>query len=293
MSSHLKQTEAPGRALQRACRQHVEQALAGLQKAHQPEGVHVVRKAIKRMRALFRLTRGSLSRNDHRKAAKIMRLAAKPLAASRDARVTQKAFASVAGRKAPQFPNLQAAFAAYCRHAQRSFKDQESAGVARFILKRARRWLDGVKLQRAGWAEIKACLNQSYTRGRDACELARRKPGPELLHEWRKQVKNLSYQLDFLCPRWPGRTKAMLAGLEQLGEQLGEAHDLVLLEQFAKEHRAYRQETTALQRLIDSKRRLFGGRVRQLGARLYARTPAAVCDQLEQDWKSWRGGHST
>lgn len=291
MSLQLTKTEAPGRALQRTCRRHVEQALAGLQKAHQPEGVHEVRKEIKRLRAIFRLTRGSLNRSEHRKTAKIMRLAAKPLAASRDARVTQKAFATLVGGKARRFPNLQAALEAYCRHAERSFKDQESAALAQFILKKAGRRLDEGKLKQAGWTEIKAWLNRSYTRGRDACKLARRKPAPDHIHEWRKQVKNLWFQLDFLCPRWPGRTKALLDGLEQLGEQLGDEHDLLLLEQFAREHRGYRQETEALQHLIDSKRRLFVGRVLKLGSRLYAKTPAAVCAQLEQDWQSWRGGH--
>jgi len=284
MNVQLTKTESPGCALQRACRQHVAHALAGLKKAHQPEGVHEVRKEIKRLRAIFRLERGSLGRHAHRKIAKVMRLAAKPLAASRDARVIQRAFASIVGRKARRFPNLQTALEAHGRHAERSFQDQESAALARFILKRAGRQLDKVKLNRAGWAEINACLKRSYTRGRNACELARRKPAPAHFHEWRKQVKNLWYQLDFLCPRWPERTKAMLDGLAQLGEQLGEDHDLFLLEQFAQEHRVYRQETEALQHLIDSQHRLFGERVRQLGSRLYARTPAAVCAQLEQDW---------
>lgn len=291
MSAQLTKTESPGRALQRACRRHVAQALAGLQKADQPEGVHEVRKEIKRMRAIFRLTRDSLGRDEHRRIAKIMRLAAKPLAASRDARVTQRAFASLVGGKARRFANLQAALEAHGRHAERSFEDQESAALARFILKKAGRQLDKVKLNRTGWAEINACLKRSYTRGRDAGLLARRKPAPDHFHEWRKQVKNLWYQLDFLCPRWPGMTKAMLEGLEQLGEQLGGEHDLFLLEEFAQEHRVYRQETEALQHLIDSKRRLFGERVLQLGARLYAKTPAAICAQLEQDWQAWRGGH--
>jgi len=291
MSAQLTKTESPGRALQRACRQHVAHALAALKKAHQPEGVHEVRKEIKRLRAIFRLARGSVGRNQCRKTLKTMRLAAKALAASRDARVIQQAFVSLVGDKARRFANLQAALEAHGRRAERSFKEQESAALARFILKKTARQLDKMKLNRTGWAEILVRVNRSYMRGRDAGELARRKPAPAHFHAWRKQVKNLWYQLDFLCPRRGERTKGMLEDLERLGEQLGEHHDLFLLEQFAQEHRAYRQETEALGHLIDSERRGFGGRVLQLGSRLYAKTPAAVCAQLEQDWEAWRGGY--
>ena len=288
MSSRLKQTESPGHALRRVCRRHVDQALASLQKAHQPDGVHEVRKEIKRLRAVFRLTRGSLSHQDHRKTAKIMRLAAKPLAASRDARVTRKAFETLVGRKARQFPNLRSAVNTYCLHAERSFKNQDFGALARFMLKKAGGQLDDLNPKRTGWTEIKACLKKSYTRGRGAFQLARLKPEPGHFHEWRKEVKNFSYQLDFLCPDWPPNTKEMLEKLEALGEQLGEEHDLVLLQNFAKELRQFSQETVALQHLIDARRRRFGGRIRQLGSCLYAASPELVCAQLERDWKAWR-----
>jgi CHAD domain-containing protein len=250
--------------------------------------VHEVRKEIKRMRAIFRLTRGSLSPKEYRKTAKLMRLAAKPLADSRDARVTRRAFESLVGHKARQFPNLQSALKTFCLHASRSFKDQDFGALTRFILKKASGRLDDLQPNQAGWVEIKACLKKSYARGRDAGELARRKPEPDHFHEWRKQVKNLWYQLDFLCPDWPPKTKAALQGLEELGEQLGDEHDLMLLENFAKEQAALSRETAALQVLIDAQRSRFGERCRQLGERLYASRPELFCGQLEQDWTAWR-----
>lgn len=288
MHLRLRQTESPSQAVRRVCRRHVAQALASLARAHQPEGVHEVRKEIKRLRAIFRLTRGRRSQNEHRKTAKLMRLAAKPLALSRDARVTRKAFESLVGRRARQFPSLQSALNTYCRHAERSFKAQDFAALTRFILKKTDGRLDDWEPQRAGWAEIKACLKRSYTCGRNACRLARSKPEPDHFHEWRKAVKNLWYQLDFLCPNWSPQTKAMLEGLEKLGEQLGEEHDLVLLESFAKEHAELRQETALLQHLIDAQRGRFGKRVQQLGSRLYAAGPETTCGQLERAWKAWR-----
>ena len=291
MSSQLKKSESPGHALRRVCRWHVDQALAGLQKAHQPQGLHAVRKEIKKLRAIFRLTSGSLSGNDHRKTAKTMRLASKPLAASRDARVTRMAFESLVRRKARQFPNLRSALQIHCRNAECSFKDQGSGTMARYILKKIGGQLHALKLKRAGWPEIRASLKKSYRRGRRAWELARLESSADHFHEWRKAVKDLGYQLDFLRPAWSPKTKAMLDGLKELGEQLGDAHDLVLLGDFVRKRCERSQETAALEPLIDARRSQLAAAIRQLGSRLYAKRPEYVCAQLERDWKAWRREH--
>jgi hypothetical protein len=105
-------------------------------------------------------------------------------------------------------------------------------------------------------------------------------------------VKDLGYQLDFLCPRWPARTRKLLAGLVQLGERLGDDHDLALLEAFAKAQGVHRRETETLQEYIAARRKRSAAGIRQLGLRLYAKAPEAAGAQLEQDWKAWRKGLS-
>lgn len=263
-----------------------------MKRTDRPEAVHEVRKEIKKMRAIFRLTRGGLSEKDYRKVTKAMRLAAKPLAATRDARVTKKALESVAGRNAPQFPNIHSALKTFFDHETRSFQDNDFGGVAKYILRKVCTRLEDLKFKRTGWAEIRDRLKKSYVCGQSACQLATQKPTPGHLHKWRKQIKNLWYQLDFLCPNWPSKTKEMLAGLKKLGEQLGNDHDLILLEQFSKEKCGQGKETAGLHQLIDSKRKHHGAGIRQLGARIYANPPEAVCTQWELDWKTWRNGHN-
>lgn len=290
MSSQLKKTESPGDALRRVCHGHADQALALLKNGIQPGAIHGVRKEIKRLRAIFRLTRGGLGRDDYRKVAESMRLAAKPLSTSRDAQVTKKAFETLVGRKARQFADIRSALETWYRHAESSFKNQDSKAVARFILRKTGGQLDDLKIERAGWTEIKARLKKCYARGHDACRLAFLKPTPEYFHEWRKLVKNLWYQLDFLCPDWPPRTREMFKGLDKLGELLGEDHDLVLLEHFVEAQGEHGDETTELRRLIDSRRKRLVAGIRHLGSRLYAKTPEAVCAQVERDWKKWRRG---
>jgi CHAD domain-containing protein len=137
---------------------------------------------------------------------------------------------------------------------------------------------------------VSVCLEKSYAGGRDAGHLALRQPSPGHLHAWRKRVKDLWYQLDFLCPEWPPATGKMLAGLEKLGEELGKDHDLVLLEQFAREQRPPYAEAAQLQELIDARRKQHGAVIRRLGAGLYAQPPDEVCVRLEKDWSLWRNG---
>ena len=288
MSAHIKRKESPGQALERVCQNHVDQALANLQKAHVPDAVHDVRKEIKKLRAIFRLAREALGHKEYRKAANVLRLAAKPLAVSRDARVVQKAFENLVKSRARQFPITRTNLQTHSSRAERSFVDSDFGAVAKYILKKVGRQLEDLGLKRIGWREIRVSLEKSYQRGRDAFQRAMQAPSPEHFHAWRKQAKEFWYQLEFLCPDWPPQTKAMLDGLEKLGEELGDDHDLVLLADFTKKQHEPGAETTKLQKLIVAQRKRHGASIRRLGARLYAKLPAAVCARVEKDWKAWR-----
>jgi CHAD domain-containing protein len=283
MSVQMKKKERPGQALRRVSRQHVDKALKHLQNANLPQAVHGVRKEIKKMRAVFRLARGGLGRKAYRKTAGMMRLAAKPLAASRDAWVTQRAFAAITGRKARQFPKLKSLVEAGSKRAERDFKDFDFRAVVRHLLEQVGDQLDRPGLKEIRWTDIRKRLEKSCRRGHEAYQLARQQPTPEHFHEWRKRVKYFYYQLEFLRPDWPPKTRALLEGLEKLGDRIGEDHDLVLLESFALEQCGPSEEAAELQRLIDARRKEHGAGIRQLGSRLYASPPEAVFARVEAD----------
>jgi len=56
-----------------------------------------------------------------------------------------------------------------------------------------------------------------------------------LLHEWRKHVKYLWYQLEMLVALWPNILKAWIKELKILAQALGRHHDLVLVEHAIRE----------------------------------------------------------
>ena len=291
MSASLKTAESISDAVRRVCRRHAGSSLKCLRKATRPEAVHEARKEIKKLRAVFRLARGELAKADYRKISKAMRLAAKPMAALRDAQVKRLALETLAGKNAKQkFPDLSAALEKNSRRKRRDFERHDLAAVAKLILKKVCRQLGDLNLKRSGTATPEQCLKKSYCRGQDAWRAASHDPTPENLHKWRRQTKHFWHQLQFLCPEWPVKTSAMVDELEKLGDELGDDHDLVLLKQFAGEHGRRAGETSELNRLIDSRRKQLAEKFQRRGAQLFGKTAEETCAQLKRDWKTWRGG---
>lgn len=58
---------------------------------------------------------------------------------------------------------------------------------------------------------------------------ANKNPNVETLHEWRKQVKDLGYQLRILKEIWHSEVGHFADELQRLGDYLSDHHDLALL----------------------------------------------------------------
>src|SRR5262249_5785500 len=78
---------------------------------------------------------------------------------------------------------------------------------------------DDVTALLAGW-------RRTYRDGRRAYRAAGKDHTTELLHEWRKRVKDLWHQCQVLQPLWPARMKTMAGQASKLSDLLGEDHDL-------------------------------------------------------------------
>jgi CHAD domain-containing protein len=290
MPFRFKKSESPAKAVRRVCRERIGAARARLRQGARSAAIHDVRREIKKLRAIFRLARNGSGGGAYRKSVKALRKAAVCLAAPRDARVRLKAFEKLAGHPARRFAGIEKTLHKHCRRETRRFQTNDSVALADRILRKIDRRVRGLKIKASGWAAIEPGLKASYVRGREACALARRKPLPENFHDWRKHVKNLWYYFQLLHPAWPAEIRAMTGELELLGGQLGEDHDLCLLEQFVERHCARQaSEAAALKQLIESRQRNLRAAALKLGSRLYAETPAVLCRRLGNVWNDWRG----
>jgi CHAD domain-containing protein len=281
MPFRFKKSESPAKALRRVCRERVGAALDCLQRPGHPAAVHGARKEIKKLRALFRLMRDEISVRTYRKGVKALRAAAGSLAATRDARVMLKAFEKLAGRTAGRYPHIEKALGKHARQEARRFRKDDSVSLAERMLRKTQRRVGSLKIKLTGWAAMAPGLKQSYQQGQAACRLAHKKAAPENFHDWRRHVKDLWFYFCLLRPICPAATQSSADDLERLALQLGEDHDLFLLQEFMAKYCAEQSgEVNRLERLIAARQKKLRAAALKLGSQLYAETPAAFCHRL-------------
>jgi CHAD domain-containing protein len=230
----LAPKEPADQGLRRIARGRVERALQRLrvESVEDPaEAVHGARKDLKKLRALIRLVRDQLGDSVYRLENGFYRDVGRSLAGSRDATATWEALLALRERY-----ELGARFAGFERELQRRISGDDSDRIAEAAtaleagLGRIERW----PLQGDDWSVIEPGLRRTYRRGRRRFRKAASEPSDEALHEWRKRVKDLWYQVRLLQNADRKRLSSQADDLHELADRLGDDHDLVLLRERAE-----------------------------------------------------------
>ena len=281
MPAKSKRKALSVRALRRACREQIGQARATLQRSGRPASIHGARKGIKKVRAILRLMSNGSGHDSNRKTAKALRKAAGCLAAARDARVMLRAFERLAGSAAGQFPELHRRLRKRCRREAHRLKTDEALARAVSQLRKADRKFDSLEIDAGGWKLFEPGLKRSVLRAREMFDLVRSEPLAENFHEWRKGVKYLWHQIVLLGPALSGAGRVLKEELEELGNLLGEAHDLDLLKEFTAGEKVPVVERRAILRLISLRQRLLRRDGLKLGAKvLRDDDPEDICARV-------------
>jgi CHAD domain-containing protein len=98
-------------------------------------------------------------------------------------------------------------------------------------LKKLQRRLAVLPLDDLTWKTVCRSIAQSYRCGRDSLARALKKPNAKCMHEWRKEVKQLWYQLRLLTPLNRVVLEKIAADAKALGQLLGCDHDYAFLMQ--------------------------------------------------------------
>ncbi len=252
---------------------------------------HDARKRCKKMRALLRLVRKDLGKRAYRRDNASLRDAARTLSRVRDAWVLVGALDRLveqAGEElsADSVAGLRSLLAKDHRDLHAELAEGGAAGEAIAELERVAARVPQWPLHDRGWGTLGGGIEQVFRDGRTAMAAAYREGTVEHFHEWRKQVKYLRYQLGLLREAWPDVLDAMEGTADELGELLGEDHDLaVLRERVLSEHATSDAVEEILLALIDRRRKELLERARPLGQRLYADKPSLFADRLGRLWK--------
>jgi CHAD domain-containing protein len=243
--------------------------------------VHDVRKDAKKLRALLRLLQPAIDPKLRRRENRAIAELARGLSGSRDAAVLAAQAADLRERAVGQAP--EATFTAvHDAFAQASGGAELDGAIPAAVAD-----LDALDERIAGWPLDRVRrrtlidgLERTYRRGRDELRRVQREPGDAAqLHEWRKRVKDLWYQERLLRDAWPGVLKAQAAELDDLGELLGDDHDLsVLHDQLTAPDGVGTGLAVDLEPVvaaIDARRAHLQARALAIGTRVYAEKPSA------------------
>jgi CHAD domain-containing protein len=250
--------------------------------------IHETRKAIKRMRALVRLLRAELGEEVYARENAGLRTTAGRLSGARDAEVMLQTLDALLRRhpdvrKRRRIAKLRRRLAA--RHRRARAQTLENTGER----ERAIADLRAFRLRVAGWQlanrkRMRAAepgLLRIYAAGRRRARTAARAKGDRdvALHDWRKRVKDLRHAAEVLRREGGGgkRLRTLAKRADELGELLGEDHDLALFAQLVRENRAGVKlpggTRKLLLELIDKRRNTLQRRAARLGKRLYRHPP--------------------
>jgi CHAD domain-containing protein len=291
MAYRLQPDESIPEGLRRCAREQLDRAIDELSTgvAVDPVGaVHEARKALKRTRSLLRLGRGALDPQERRRDNAATRRAGRRLSDTRDAEVMLEATDKLAERFSGRVPR--ASFDAIRGHlaAERRAEPALTSQVAE-ELKAVRTRVEHWSSRGTGWKALEPGLLRIYTRGRNGLEQARREPGVENLHEWRKRTKDLWYHLRLLGPVAPGIIGGAAKDADKLSKLLGDDHDLAVLREAVERGAGeLKVDVDAVLELIDHRRGQLQVEAVALGQRLYAERPKVFVARMHRYWNASR-----
>jgi CHAD domain-containing protein len=281
------------RFVRQALVRQLDNAIAGLeQPSRAAHAVHEVRKELKRARAMLRLLRACIGVTAYRRENTLIRDAARPLTPVRDAKVLVESLRGMFSGESAAGDNafvrqLHRGLGQERRVVQSQLRPQDLNAVAE-VLREIRSRVQGITVAQLDRASLAAGLERAYKCGRKAFARVRQRATDERLHEWRKQAKYFSNQLEIVLPR---DSKRFAKGSERclrLVEHLGEDHDLALLNArlfcYAEAPNAAGQDQ-AVGELVDRlarRRKALQKKALRLGRRLYSITARRLLRKIEK-----------
>jgi CYTH domain-containing protein/CHAD domain-containing protein len=251
--------------------------------------VHEVRKRCKSSRGLARLVRPALG-DDFTTFDRLVRDAANELSSLRDAHALLRTFDALAGPEGDPVVmavrDRHARIARTAEHAAISSGDARLS-TARSLLAEARRAARRWRVP-DGFAGLDDGILATYRRGRRGLRRASADPTDERLHEWRKAVKYLWYQMQLVHDAAPSVLGPLVDELDRLAETLGDDHDLAVLVHLLSQHPAEYGSPDELDQVCALARRRqheLRARAFRSGATIYAESAPTFVRRIGSYWQ--------
>lgn len=283
-----RRSESLTAQLRRAILAQLERAIDALE-AGDPDAIHEMRKALKRTRALLRLVRGEFGAPGFKRENAALRECSRRLADARDAQVMLATLEDLLERQPKKLASVPVVRLKAHLHGELERSElaiaatgetrQRVLGQLREIHERIQAW----EPRDGAFELIEGELETIYRRGRTSFRRARKRTDADSMHAWRRRVKDLRYVAEALGAKEAQPTKRLrrvervAERAKEVGELIGEEHDLVLLADRVRDRRAlfegHGRSRKTLMREIKRRRRRLRRQALRGGERLYRRTP--------------------
>jgi CHAD domain-containing protein len=283
--------------IKRIATKQVEKAIKELSATDElgvDEVVHQARKRLKKTRAVIRLVRDTLGSTTYKQENARFRDLGNNLAGLRDSKVQIETLDNLIAHFsdiAPEtFTDTRRELRVDYRREYQRVLDEDVITLVRDRLKDAREAIASWTIDADDWSAIAPSLKRVYKRGYKALHLASSEPTAENLHDWRKRVKYLRYQLRILSPIWSGMMAQWIEQTHDLSDYLGEDHDLAVLTEFISSQPARfdRDKIETLIALCDRRQIELQLAAIRLGKRIYTEKPKAFVSRLGNYWHIWQ-----
>jgi CHAD domain-containing protein len=290
--------EPVGGGIRRVLSAQVDDAIAQLRgeaESEPAEAIHEARKDVKKIRSALRLVRDEIGDDLWRRENDHYREVARMLSSFRDAEILVEALdelgerfgQSARERFAPLRTELDAENAS--AHDDGSVERAMASAAAGLSAGRAR--IEQLPLKGDDWDVIGPGLHRSYRRGRKRLQAVEEEASVTNLHELRKRVKDLWYQLRLIRDADRALIGSLADHSHDLSDHLGDDHDLALLRDEARRRSAVFGSPGDQRHLleeIDQRRGELQFAAISLGDRIYSEKPKKFSKRLQGRWEAWR-----
>jgi CHAD domain-containing protein len=259
-------------ALVAAFRDAIDDARASVTEKVVDDAVHECRKALRRARSTVRLVAGTLGRDDRRDLRRALRDARRLLSASRDVAALPGALAAL-DIEEPVHGAVVAIVSAGRAAAPpaeetRKLLDEAIARVATLPDMMA-----AALPAKLDWDDLADGLADTYRDARRAMKKARR--SRSAFHAVKRRTKELASQLELLAGGLDGRTDALRKRFADLGDELGDTVDEIMLRSFVDDHSTDRSadDRASILDAIDAHLHARMGTGRKAARSLFERRP--------------------
>ena len=284
--------------LSNALKAHIQRNIAEARRIARASGlsneeIHAARKSIKRARSTLRLMRGGIPGESFEQLRVALRSFTHSFTSVRDATVMHdRLLELVQGNTQLSTPGVSSVVKMLELKQQQALEEMSAPSARREVERLAdalQHRLECVRFDQDDW-ELLACgLKRIYRVGRRRFRALKKGSDDDSVHRCRKAAKDLMYSLQSLTPIAVGKISRTVRQLHRLTDDLGEDHDLALLDSTLRDIGDRQQ--SKLRKAIKHRRAKLQRRARHAGRRLYERKARRYLRHLGLRRKEWIAVH--